>query len=150
MKRCVPAQPSPGARLSWSWSQACPVASNLFCFSTWESCGCQVPPFPLSQLAGAENPSWPQGALGFQDGKFLEEQVVRGEGREAQARPLLLLSDFPGAEEPVFPAARQPTGLAHSTQRRKAGSKRSTAPECPGLCPCLLIEAPHPARSPAL
>lgn len=32
-------------------------------------------------ISWSENPSWPQEALGFQDGKFLEEQVVRGEGR---------------------------------------------------------------------
>ena len=107
-----------------------------------------MPPFSLSQLAGAENPSWPQGALGFQDGKFLEEQVVRGEGREAQARPLLLPSEFPGAEGPVFPPAQQRSGLAHSTHWREAGSKR-TASECLGLCPSLLIEVPRPARSPA-
>ena len=41
----------------------------------------------------------------FQDGKFLEELEVRGEGREAQPRPLLLPSDFPGAEWPVYPPA---------------------------------------------
>lgn len=101
---------NPGAQLSPSWSQVCPVASNLFVrirslWASGEDLQLLCHRFYSFTIGWVENPSWPQEALGFQDGKFLEEQVVRGEGREAQVRPLLLPSEFPGAERPVFPTS---------------------------------------------